>query len=103
MDDVYYSHTRWRVKPGYERQFLSCWLAFSEVCRTLPHPPVWGTLIQNTDDPTLFYSFGPWQRAEHYQEMRNHPQAKVAFQRAMDLCLETSHGSYEVVGHIAPV
>jgi hypothetical protein len=100
MTEVFYSHTHWTVKPGKERQFLTAWLAFSEICRTLPHPPIWGTLIQNHDEPTRFHSFGPWQRAEHYQEMRNNAQAKAAFQRAMDLCSEASPGTYELVGHI---
>ena len=61
--DQTYTHTVWRVKPGYEEEFVRRWTAFAEFAsgQGLAAP---AKLLRDHDEPTRFVSFGPWRSLE---------------------------------------
>ena len=93
----YYTLGVWRVKEGREAEFIAAWLAVGEAFYELPHPPGPGTLLRSESDPSLFYSFGPWDRLEDIEAMRNDPRARAAIARLVELCVEASPGTFRVV------
>ncbi|HYO49774.1 MAG TPA: antibiotic biosynthesis monooxygenase [Chloroflexia bacterium] len=100
MEEAFYTHALWRVKPGHEEEFIAAWKALADAFSHLPDPPSHGTLIQSLTDPTLFYSFGPWDKLEDIEAMREDPQARQAIQDVMALCTEATPSSYRVVAEI---
>lgn len=68
MSAQFYTHALWRVKPGREDEFIEAWKALGDVFTRLSQPASQGTLIQSLDDPTLFYSFGPWKAWRTYRQ-----------------------------------
>jgi heme-degrading monooxygenase HmoA len=96
MEASFYTHAMWRVKPGNEEQFIAAWKAMGDAFLAIPGSQQ-GTLIQSLTDPTLFYSFGPWNSLEDIQAMRSDPAAQEAMRRARELCEEAMPGSYRVV------
>jgi hypothetical protein len=88
----------WRVKEGKEQDFVGAWKGdLLEVFFALPKPPEHGTLIRSTEDPQLFYSFGPWPSLEAIQEMFSDPRAQETFQKLFDMCEEAKPGPFQVV------
>lgn len=87
----------WRVKDGKQAEFVEAWRGLGRVFGRLPHPPGEGTLVQSLDEPQLFYSFGPWSRLEHVQEMRGNPDARREIATLMELCDEGRPGTFRVV------
>lgn len=56
-----------------------------------------GTLLQSLADPTLFYSFGPWDSQEAIAAMRADPGAQEAIRTITALCTEAMPGAYRWV------
>jgi hypothetical protein len=100
MQDAVYTLGVWKVHPGKEEEFVAAWKALGEVFSKLPHPPGTGTLIQGVSDPQLFYSFGPWTRMQHIDEMRGNPRAQTEIQRLISLCTEATPGTFRVVAEV---
>ena len=99
MTDRPYTLAMYRVRPGSESEFIRVWNELAYTFASLPHPPLWGTLIRSVTDRTLFYSFGPWATAADVQAMRESP-AAAAFGKLHALCQEMTPGNYEVVTHV---
>jgi quinol monooxygenase YgiN len=95
-----YTLATYRVKSGREEEFIKTWRDLAKTFSSLPHPPLWGTLIRSITDPTLFHSFGPWKEASHIKAMRTDPNALRAFERLGTLCTEISPGDYEMIEHV---
>lgn len=88
----------WRVRPGREAEFITAWKDLGRIFAQLPQPPSdRGTLVQSLEDPTLFYSFGPWKRLEDVEAMRANPRARDGIRALMALCSEATPGSFRVV------
>lgn len=85
------------MKDGKESAFIAAWKAVGEAFYELSHPPGPGTLLQSESDPSLFYSFGPWNRLEDIEAMRDDPGARAAIARLVELCVEASPGTFRVV------
>ncbi len=98
--DKYYTHAMWKVRPGDEALFVEAWGELADVFLSLPVPATRGTLIQSLDDPSLFYSFGPWDSLDDIQAMRSNPEARAAIQRVVELCEQATPASYRVVAEI---
>jgi heme-degrading monooxygenase HmoA len=96
MNERPYTAARWKVKPGSEAEFIEAWKSLGDFFLGLPHPPGPGTLFQNVDDPTLFYSFGPWDSLSDIAEMRSHPDAAGAIGQLVALCDEAQPGTFQV-------
>lgn len=97
MSDEVYTLGAWTVKPGKQDEFVEAWLAVGRHFARLDHPPGPGTLLQSVDEPTRFYSFGPWGSLVDVQAMREHPDTPAALGAAMALCDEAHPGTYRVV------
>lgn len=102
MAGSYYTLGVWRVKEGGEAAFIAAWEAVGEVFYQLPRPPGPGTLVRSESDPTLYYSFGSWERLEDIQAMREDPGAQAALARLMEVCEEGSPGAFRVVAEARP-
>lgn len=100
MSEQAYTLAMYRVKAGQEDAFVAAWNELAETFSSLPSPPLWGTLVRHRTDRRLFYSFGPWQSAEHVAAMRESGEAGAAFVRLGELCDELTPGDYEVVRHV---
>jgi hypothetical protein len=95
-----YTLATYKVIPGKETEFIEAWSNLAATFSALPNPPYWGTLVRSTADPTLFHSFGPWERASDVVAMRNDPDANAAFQKIAATCQNMSPGNYEIVTHV---
>jgi hypothetical protein len=101
MDDpVHYTHAEWHVHPGREGEFIDAWRALAAAFGALPARPLWGTLLQSERDPTTFFSFGPWHRAEDIGAMRDDAAAQAALARVTALCRSATPGPCRRVAHV---
>lgn len=90
----------WKAKPGQEASFIAAWKELGAFFLGLPNPPGPGTLVQSLDDPTLFYSFGPWNRLEDIQAMRADPRTRDAIGKLASLCEQATPGSFRLVATV---
>ncbi|MEX2581721.1 MAG: hypothetical protein WD766_00470 [Gemmatimonadota bacterium] len=98
MHESVYTLGAWRVRTGREAEFVAAWEELGQIFAALPHPPTGrGTLLQSTEDPGLFYSFGPWRRLEDIEAMRANPPAREGITNLIALCTEATPGSFRVV------
>ena len=98
MPATIYTLGVWHIKPEHEADFITAWKTLGVIFSQLPSPPTGkGTLIQSVTDPTLFYSFGPWQSLEDVQSMRQNPQAQAGINRLLELCTDAVPGSFRLV------
>lgn len=102
MANVVYTHAVWRVKPGHEQQFIEAWRELARVFTGLAVPPLWGSLLRNTADRSVFYSFGPWRNLQDAQAMRADPEAQRAIAAVRQCCLEATPEICELVDHVKP-
>ncbi len=100
MQSDIYTLGVWKVKPGQEQAFIAAWKALADFFYGLPNPPGPGTLVQSLDDPTLFYSFGPWRSLEDIQTMRADPRTPEQIGRLAALCDEATPGAFRVVARV---
>jgi len=72
MTEQLYTHGRWVVKAGQEERFQAAWRELAEWTNANISGAIGGEakLLQDLDDPTLFYSIGPWQSLEAIQAWR---------------------------------
>ena len=96
MKEMVYTLATWRVQEGRQQAFISA-KDLGEAFNSLSDPPGKGVLIQSTSDPTLFYSFVPWNSMEAVQAMRNDHDAREGIKRLEGLCTEATPGSFHVV------
>lgn len=91
-----YTLGRWLVKPGQEDAFVAAWQELSSVFLGLAQPPGVGTLLQSTEEPRLFYSFGPWPSLQAIEAMRLDPSSTAAIRTLMDLCETAEPGTFRL-------
>ena len=95
---AFYTLARWQARPGEEEAFVQAWEDMAKAFVALPKPPSGaGTLVRSLRDPSVFYSFGPWDDLKAIEDMRADPTAQAAMQALTALCVEASPGAYEVV------
>lgn len=98
MPEPVYTLGVWRVEPEREAEFIAAWRELGRIFAHLPEPPTGkGVLVQSLSDPTLFYSFGPWDSLEDVQAMRESPRAREGIRKLVELCAEATPGSFRVV------
>ncbi|HEX8230264.1 MAG TPA: antibiotic biosynthesis monooxygenase family protein [Chloroflexia bacterium] len=100
--EKFYTHAMWKVRPGDEALFVEAWRGLADALLSIPVPATRGTLIQSLDDPSLFYSFGPWESLEDIHAMRSNPDAQASIRRVVELCEHATPAGYRVVAEIAP-
>ncbi len=95
MDGDAYTLAMWRVRPGLEEEFIRAWREdLSEYFLSLPGA-IGGTLLRSVEDPTVFYSFGPWRSLEDVRAMRADPRTPEVLGRVRQLCVEATPGVYQ--------
>lgn len=99
-DPTVYTHAEWRVRPGREAEFIAAWRRLAAVFAALPARPLWGTLLQSEQEPSLFYSFGPWASAADVAAMRADPRAQETLAALAALCERATPGPYRRVVHV---
>ncbi|HET9494128.1 MAG TPA: antibiotic biosynthesis monooxygenase family protein [Chloroflexia bacterium] len=102
MEEAYYTHARWRVKPGREEEFVEAWRVLASFYASEPNAIGHGTLIRSLDDPSVFYAFGPWRTIEDIDAASGGPHSQESLSRLRDLCDEHSGGTYEVIAQVYP-
>lgn len=100
MEDVVYTHALWRVKPGEEDAFIAAWDELAGAFSALAARPRWGTLVRSMADPSVFFSFGPWERMEDVQAMRADPRAQDVMTRVRSHCVEAAPEPCSLVRHV---
>ena len=100
MNSDIYTLGVWQAKPGKEEEFIVAWKALGDFFYRLPNPPGPGTLIQSLDEPTQFYSFGPWRSLEDIQAMRADPRSPEQIGRLAALCDTAVPGAFRVVARV---
>ncbi|WP_158647107.1 antibiotic biosynthesis monooxygenase family protein [Actinoplanes sp. ATCC 53533] len=86
--------TLWRVRPGDEAAFLDTTRELAEVLLRLPGRPGELTLVQSTDDPTVFHSIGWFHSQDDLEAMRQNADARRLLDRLVTLsseCRPTAH------------
>ncbi len=102
MTDEFFTHAMWRVREGSEAAFVRLWEHDLAAAFRAASPAATGTLIQSLDEPTLFYSFGPWPSLDAMKAARNVPAVQTAVQALRALCTEATPGAFRVVLRIPP-
>jgi hypothetical protein len=97
MDAGYYTHALWRVRSGRESEFIELWENDLARAFRAANPEASGTLIQSLEDPTLFYSFGPWPTLSAMAAARQAPGVGAALEALKSVCVEATPGTYKVV------
>lgn len=100
MDTHIYTHAMWRVRAGNEDRFIDAWDRLAHAFSGLTRPPIRGTLIRSLEDPTLFYSFGPWHGPADVEAMRADSSARTAIEAVVALCEAATPGTFRVVRHV---
>ncbi|HEY2937452.1 MAG TPA: antibiotic biosynthesis monooxygenase family protein [Gaiellaceae bacterium] len=67
-----YSHSSWRVKPGLEDEFVRRWEELAD-WSALQGLKARAKLLRDTDDPSRFVSFGPWESVGAIRGWRGTP------------------------------
>ncbi len=67
-----YSHTTWVVKPGLEDEFVERWRELAS-WSALQGLRASARLFRDTEEPSQFLSFGPWESIEAIRRWRAQP------------------------------
>lgn len=78
----------WLVKPDREKDFIAAWKEFARWTINNQNGAVSGTLLQDTQHPQRFISFGPWKDKESIEAWRQTPVFQVFLKKARALCDE---------------
>ncbi len=87
---VPYTHGKWKVKQGRETDFIQMWTEFAQFASNRGATGI--RLLQDSETPADFYSFGSWTEAGQIAAFRNDPE----FQRHID-------GMQEMVESFEPI
>src|SRR4029079_16206921 len=70
--ETHYTHTTWHVKPGSEEEFVRRWGEWADWTRRqgLVEDAL---LLQDTEDPRRFVSFGPWESVARDRRLARAP------------------------------
>lgn len=88
MTDQFFTHATYRVKPENDQKFQDAWKHMTDVFQTLPSPPLWGRLLRNTEDRTLYFAIGAWQSERAIEATRTLPSAVDAINNVRALCTQ---------------
>ena len=69
---VPYTHGRWKVKEGREDEFVALWQDFAAM--GIERGATGVRLLQDSDSPSNFFSFGSWENADQITGFRADPE-----------------------------
>jgi quinol monooxygenase YgiN len=101
MEDIGQPYTVgiWTVKPGKEAEFIQAWREFAEWTSKQGLGVGTGRLVQDTENPRRFISFGPWPSVEVIEQWRAMPEFKAFFEKVRELCDEIQPRTLKLVAH----
>jgi hypothetical protein len=83
--EAFFTHGRWHVKSGAEDQFVAEWKRLADWAKgELPAAP-WAVLLRDREDPSQFFSFGPFVNLEAIADFRGRPEFAEALGRMRPL------------------
>ena len=91
-----YTHGIWRVKPGKEDDFVAAWQELAEWALRDIEGSRGARLMQDRDEPTRFYTLGPWDSPDAVQRFREHPSFTEKFARVRETTDEAAIHTLEV-------
>ena len=97
MEQQVYTLGVWHVKANRDQEFITAWKELAAIFTSLPEPPGKVILIRSDSEPTLFYSFGPWNSLEAIEVMRSDHRAREGIERLKNLYTQATPGSFHVV------
>ena len=65
-----YTHTKWRVKPDSEAEFVKRWTDWVEWSHR-EGLESHALLLRDVDDPSTYVSFGPWESIQAVRSWRS--------------------------------
>ena len=80
-----YTHGIWRVRSGKEQEFMAAWEDLATWALEEIEGAQGARLLQHRDEPTNFYTFGPWDNPDSIQAFREHPGFTERMGRIRDL------------------
>lgn len=87
----------WKVKPGYEQEFIKEWTEFAHwTDKNMPGPGK-AYLLQDEKNPLRFISFGPWDHHESIQQWRESVEFKNFGVKVRELCDDFQPNTLNVV------
>ncbi len=81
-----YTLAQWSVKSGNEEKFIHEWRTFAAWTKKNQPGCGDGYLVQDTERPQRFISFGSWESADAIGEWRSSPQFIEFLGNARKLC-----------------
>jgi quinol monooxygenase YgiN len=85
-----HTHGTWRVKKGREDEFVAAWHELASWTNDDFGEVGGGRLLQDDNDPTLFYSVGSWPSDEAIEAWRTHPEFARRLE-AIDELIDSRH------------
>jgi quinol monooxygenase YgiN len=80
-----FTHGRWVVRPGSESDFVVAWQELADWTGKEVAGANWARLLRDSNEPNVFFSFGPWDSLEAVESWRQKPgfQDRIARIRGM--------------------
>lgn len=96
----HFSIGAWTIKPGRENEFISAWNDFAQWTTELTSGASQGTLVQDIDEPRLFYCFWPFDDADAVRDWRSEPKYREFMMRMRAFCESYSPSITRLVGKV---
>jgi len=98
--NVDYGSGDWRITPGNEQAFVSCWREFIEWTKAEAPGFVHARLIHETANPQHFISFAEWESVEDMHRWRQMSGFGERMSACRQLCAGMSASDYQLDAHI---
>jgi heme-degrading monooxygenase HmoA len=96
----HYSIGSWVIKPGREEEFKSAWNDFAMWTAEAKTGASEGVLVQDTDDPRLFYCFWPFESEEAIKRWRSDIMFRQHMMRMRAYCDSCRPSTVKMVGRV---
>jgi heme-degrading monooxygenase HmoA len=95
-----YTSGRWLVREGRVDEFIRRWTAFTEWSRDAVAGAQHFALIQDSNEPRRFLSFGAWDASESVQAWRGSPEFAQQLGACRELCDEFEAHDFALVSEV---
>src|SRR5438874_9884235 len=90
----------WKAKPGKADELKRVWQEFASWTSKNVAGAGQAYLLQDNTDPSVFYSFGPWENAENITAWRSTPEFQGFGRSIGEICDEFQPHSLTEVGRV---
>jgi heme-degrading monooxygenase HmoA len=96
----HYSFGAWTIKPGREDEFKTAWNDFAQWTAEARAGAAEGVLVQDIDDPRLFYCFWPFDSQEAIDRWRSDLMFRQHMMRMKAYCENCRPSVTKMVGKV---